>query len=54
LRDFRTGEVKPIDPALLDFLHDLIRLPIAQDQRPTRQQKWGCCQEKPSYEGDGN
>ena len=23
LRDFRTGEVKPIDPALLDFLHDL-------------------------------
>ncbi len=23
LRDFRTGEVKPIDPALLDLLHDL-------------------------------
>jgi uncharacterized protein YcbK (DUF882 family) len=23
LRDFRTGEVKPIDPALLDVLHDL-------------------------------
>jgi uncharacterized protein YcbK (DUF882 family) len=23
LRDFRTGEVKPIEPALLDLLHDL-------------------------------
>jgi uncharacterized protein YcbK (DUF882 family) len=31
LRDFRTGEVKPIDPALLDFLHDL-RIAIGGDQ----------------------
>ena len=24
LRDFRTGEVRPIEPALLDLLHDLV------------------------------
>jgi hypothetical protein len=68
LRDFRTGDVAPIDRHLLDLLVELasphrqpqgvpdhLRLPLAQDQRHAgRGQRRRCCQAQPAYGSEGD